>query len=57
MERFQIYDTNIKALENLIEKKGKDREELISFLNNLSEDATRMQMEIKTARETIKRSS
>lgn len=54
MERFQSYDTNIRAMENLIEKKGKDREELISFLDHVSEDATRIQMEINTARKTIK---
>ena len=57
MERFQSYDTNIRAMENLIEKKGKDREELISFLDRISEDATRIQMEIKTARDTIKKTS
>ncbi|HDN94726.1 MAG TPA: hypothetical protein ENG76_01435 [Nitrospirae bacterium] len=56
MEKFQSYDTNIKAIENLIEKKGKDREELISFLDHVSEDAARIQMEIRTARETIKAS-
>jgi GTPase SAR1 family protein len=57
MERFQTYDTNIKAMENLLEKKGKDREELVSFLDRVSEDATRIQMKINTARETIKKSS
>ena len=57
MERFQTYDTNIRAMENLIEKKGKDREELISFLDHLAEDATRIQMEIHTARKTIKETS
>ena len=57
MERFQSYDTNIRAMENLIEKKGKDREELISFLDHVSEDATRIQMDIKTARDTIKETS
>ena len=56
MERFQSYDTNIKAMENIIEKKGKDREELIRFLDRVSENATRIQMEIKSARETIKTS-
>jgi hypothetical protein len=57
MERFQTYDTNIRAMENLIEKKGKDREELISFLDHVAEDATRIQMEINTARKTIKETS
>lgn len=57
MERFQSYDTNITAMENLIEKKGKDREELISFLDHVSEDATRIQMKMKTARDTIKETS
>jgi hypothetical protein len=57
MERFQSYDTNIKAMETLIKKKGKDREELISFLDHVSENGTRMQMEIKTARDTINKSS
>jgi hypothetical protein len=53
VERFQTYDTNIRALENLIEKKGKDREELIQFLDRVAEEATRIQMEINTARKTI----
>lgn len=57
IERFQTYDTNIRAMENLIEKKGKDREELTSFLNHVSEDATRIQMKINTARDIITKSS
>ena len=54
VERFQTYDTNIMAMEDLIEKKGKDREKLISLLDHVSEDAARILMEITTARDTIK---
>jgi hypothetical protein len=57
MERFQAYDTNIRAMENVVKKKGQEREELISFLESVAEDAALIQIEINTARGTIKETS
>jgi hypothetical protein len=38
MERFQSFDTNISALETMVHKEGKEREEMIMFFDRISRD-------------------
>jgi hypothetical protein len=53
MERFNSYDTNIKSLEHIAEKKGSSRTEMIEFLDRVKEDAQRMRRELGMAREAV----
>lgn len=50
MERFQSYDTNISALEKMVQKKGKDREEMTNFLESASNDIHKIRNTINKCR-------
>ncbi len=50
MERFQSYDTNISALEKMVQKKGKDRDEMTIFLGNAYKDINKIQNTINKCR-------
>lgn len=55
MERFQSYNTDMKSLEQVIAKKGSDREEMINFLDWLTSSARRVHSDINDARGGITR--
>jgi hypothetical protein len=53
MEQYQSYNADIKAMEKVVEKKGKDREDMIDFLEDVAENSHRIQMTIEKARERL----
>jgi hypothetical protein len=53
MERFNSFDTNIKSLEHMVEKKGSSRTEMIEFLDRVREDAQHMRRALGTVREVV----
>jgi hypothetical protein len=53
MEQYQSYNADIKAMEKIVEKKGKDREDMIDFLESMAGDAHRVEMAIEKARERM----
>ena len=50
MERFQSFDTNINALETMVQKEGKDREDMILFLDRISRDIQNLRDSINKCR-------
>ncbi len=50
MERFQSYDTNISTLEKMVQKKGKDREEMTLFLGSTAKDILKIRDTINKCR-------
>ncbi len=55
LERFQTFNTDIKAMEKIIEKKGSDREEMISYLDQLANDIQRLEDSIDRVRTAIEK--
>jgi GTPase SAR1 family protein len=53
MEQFQSYNADIKAMEKVVEKKGKDREEMIDFLATITGETQGLEMSIEKAREKL----
>ncbi len=53
MEQYQSYNTDIKAMEKVVEKKGNDREDMIDFLGRVTEESQRIQSAIEKAREKL----
>jgi hypothetical protein len=53
MEQYQSYNADIKAMEKVVEKKGKDREDMIDFLEDVAENSHGIQMTIEKARERL----
>jgi hypothetical protein len=53
MERFQSYEADMQTMENVVDKKGHEREEIINFLENTSADALRIQGEIEKERKRL----
>ena len=54
MEQYQSYNTNVKAMEKIVEKQGKDREDMVSFLDDLDRKDHGIQMQIEQARERLR---
>ncbi len=50
MERFQSFDTNINALETMVQKEGKEREDMIMFLDRISRDIQNLRDSINKCR-------
>jgi hypothetical protein len=50
MERFQVFDTNISALETMVKKEGKEREEMILFFDRISRDIQNIRENITKCR-------
>jgi predicted house-cleaning noncanonical NTP pyrophosphatase (MazG superfamily) len=53
MEQYQSYNADIQAIEKIVEKKGKDREDMIGLLDGVAENAHAIQMNIEKARERL----
>jgi len=53
MERYEAYNTDIKALEKVIEKKGGDREFMIHFLNGIGENLRNLHNKIDGIRDRL----
>ncbi len=53
MEQFQSYNTDIKALEKVIQQKGNEREETINFLDRIALDALRIQDIVDSTRDKV----
>jgi hypothetical protein len=53
MEQFQSCNADLKALEEMMEKKGSEREGMINFLDNVSVNAQRIQDTIIKCRSAI----
>jgi hypothetical protein len=57
MERYQSYDTDIQALEQMVEKKGTEREEILSFLDQMESDAGNIQDHIEILRNRLNKAA
>jgi t-SNARE complex subunit (syntaxin) len=53
MERFQSYEADMQTMENVVDKKGHEREEIIHFLENTTADIRRIQGEIEKERKRL----
>ena len=53
MEQYQSYNADIKAMGKLVEKEGKDREDMIDVLDGVAGEAQDIQMTIEKARERL----
>jgi hypothetical protein len=53
IERFQSYEADMQTIENVVDKKGHDREEIIHFLENTTADVQRIQGEIEKERKLL----
>jgi GTPase SAR1 family protein len=53
MERFQSYEADMQTMENVVDKKGHEREEIIHFLENTTVDVQRIQGEIEKERKRL----
>jgi GTPase SAR1 family protein len=53
MERYESYNTDIKALETMIEKKGGNREFMIHFLNGIGENLRNLHNSIDGIRDRL----
>lgn len=50
MERFQSFETNINSLEKIVQKKGDDREDMISLLSTVSKETDHIRKGINKCR-------
>ncbi|KPK31641.1 MAG: hypothetical protein AMK70_12125 [Nitrospira bacterium SG8_35_1] len=57
LERYQSYDTDIQTLEQMVEKKGAEREEIINFLKQVESDARTIQDHIEKFRNRINKAA
>ncbi len=53
MERFQSFNTDLRTMEEVMKKKGSDREEMINFLDSVSVDVRRIKKSIDKCRAAI----
>lgn len=53
IEQYQSYNADIRAMEKVVEKDGKDREDIITLLDSLSNEAHRIKMNIEKAGEKM----
>ena len=53
MEQYQAYNTDIRSMEKIVQKKGKDREDMLEFLGTMADEAHTVQMEIEKSRERV----
>ena len=53
MERYESYNTDIKTLETVIEKKGGNREFMIHFLSGIGENLRNLHKSIDGIRERL----
>ncbi|MCK5505470.1 MAG: dynamin family protein [Thermodesulfovibrionia bacterium] len=53
MERYQSYDTDLMTMEELIKKKGAEREDIIDFLDRVAFDAQHLQETVDKCRVAI----
>jgi GTPase SAR1 family protein len=53
MEQYQSYNADIQAIEKIVEKKGKDREDMIGILDGVAENAHGIEMNIEKTRERL----
>ncbi len=53
MERFQTFNTDLRTIEEVMKKKGSDREEMINFLDSVSVDVRRIKKSIDKCRAAI----
>jgi hypothetical protein len=53
LEQHQSYNTNIKALEKVVAKKGKARKDMVDFLGHTSKEAQGIQMNIEKVRDRL----
>jgi GTPase SAR1 family protein len=56
MERFRSYHSDISSVEKVMEKKGKDKEYMIKFLNDLDADIKRLKVVIDINRGKLQKS-
>ncbi len=50
MEQYQSYNTDIRTIEKMIEKKGRDRQEMIDFFERTADTSRDLQMKVEKAR-------
>jgi hypothetical protein len=55
IERFQSYSTDMRSMEKTVEKKGSDREEMIGFLEQVTDDIQRIQESVAGMRKAIEK--
>ena len=55
IERFQSYSTDMRSMEKTVEKKGSDREEMIGFLDRVTDEVQRIQESVVGMRKAIQK--